>query len=218
MGYRGPVTSDRVGVLPLLGPPELATIPLHGRPLVLHGIEALAEVAEDLVIVLPADGDHLGRTIGQLVADAAHLQPRMCGPDDWSDGLRGQVLVHDPRCPLTPSGFVRSLAERHAADPAVALAACRPVTDTVKTSRDERVEGTVDRERLAVITSPVVFQFGDRDSADVPPLGDFAALVAWLRQRGEVELVKGPSMGRRVDDASSVSLLECLDEVGRLVR
>jgi hypothetical protein len=43
------------------------------------------------------------------------------------------------------------------------------------------------------------------------------ALVAWLRERGPVELVTAPSLARRVDDASAVNLLECVDELRRQV-
>jgi hypothetical protein len=48
-------------------------------------------------------------------------------------------------------------------------------------------------------------------------LSNFGELLSWLRGRGPVELVKGPSLARRVDDASAVNLLECVDEVGRRV-
>jgi hypothetical protein len=47
---------------------------------------------------------------------------------------------------------------------------------------------------------------------------DFARLAAWLRARGPVELVRAPSLARRVDDASAVNLLECVDELARRVR
>ena len=47
------------------------------------------------------------------------------------------------------------------------------------------------------------------------PIADVVALVAWLRERGPVELVTAPSLARRVDDASAVNLLECVDELSR---
>ena len=51
-----------------------------------------------------------------------------------------------------------------------------------------------------------------------PPVDDFATLVTWLRDRGEVELVRAPSLGRRVEHARAVHLLEHVDEVGHRVR
>ncbi len=36
------------------------------------------------------------------------------------------------------------------------MAAYRPVTDTVKTARDDRIEGTIDRDRLGIVVAPVL--------------------------------------------------------------
>jgi hypothetical protein len=95
------------------------------------------------------------------------------------------------------------------------------VTDTVKTVVDERIHGTIDREGLAALIAPVLVAapvlHGAVVAGDEPPLADFGELLGWLRARGPVELVKGPSLARRVDDASAVNLLECVDEVGRRV-
>jgi hypothetical protein len=51
-----------------------------------------------------------------------------------------------------------------------------------------------------------------------PPVADFAEVVAWLQERGAVELVKAPSLGRRLESERGVHLLESLDEVGHRVR
>jgi hypothetical protein len=43
-----------------------------------------------------------------------------------------------------------------------------------------------------------------------PDADDFTALVSWLRQRFEVRFLEAPALGRRVEDESSVALLEAL--------
>jgi hypothetical protein len=93
------------------------------------------------------------------------------------------------------------------------------VTDTLKTVVDGRIEGTIDREGLAAVTSPLVVTAEVLDAAEeAPPVHDFAAMVTWLRDRGEVELLRAPSLGRRVEHSRAVHLLECVDEVGHRVR
>ena len=54
-------------------------------------------------------------------------------------------------------------------------------------------------------------------SAGPPPVHDFGLLAAWLRERGGLELLRAPSMARRVGDESALRVLECLDELGRRV-
>jgi hypothetical protein len=99
---------------------------------------------------------------------------------------------------------------------AQALVAFRPVTDTIKTVVDDRIVGTLDRDRFGIVASPVVFAHGGAEAP--PPTDDFGVLAAWLRSAGPVELRKAPSLGRRVDDPSAVNLLECMDEMARAVR
>jgi len=141
--------------------------------------------------------------------------------DRWWGSLSGTltVVLHDPLCPLVPASFLSGCLEDRSPDgePVPALLAFRPVTDTIKTVVDERIVDTLDRDRFAIVTSPVVFDHdggGDRPSSTE----DFAALATWLRQRGPVGMRKAPSLGRRVDDPSAVNLLECMDEMAHAVR
>ena len=81
------------------------------------------------------------------------------------------------------------------------------------------MQGTIDRDLLVALTAPVVLGAGVVDAADgPPPVADFAELVGWARARGEVELVKAPSLARRVDDESAVTFLECVEELDRRTR
>ena len=144
--------------------------------------------------------------------------------DDWWDTVRTApgrgLLAHDVLCPLVTPGFLADLDRRADARPETSFVAVRPVTDTLKTVVDDRIQGTIDREGLAAVTSPIVVApellAGAGD--EPPPVLDFAAMVTWLRARGEVELVRAPSLGRRVEHSRAVHLLECVDEVGHRVR
>ena len=74
-----------------------------------------------------------------------------------------------------------------------------------------RVGGTVDRDGLWAVTSPVVLPADVVAELDAwPDADDFTALVSWLRQRFEVRFLEAPALGRRVEDESSVALLEAL--------
>ena len=146
------------------------------------------------------------------------------GDDEWWDYTRAsgaELLVHDALCPLIPADFLRSVLHRADEQPQQSIVAFRPITDTLKAVVDERILGTIDRERLVAIASPILVssEIVVREvGTSPPPVHDFAEIVPWLRQRGEVELLRAPSLGRRVEHARAVHLLECMDEVARRVR
>lgn len=120
------------------------------------------------------------------------------------------LVLHDPLCPLTPIAFLReALATAVAED--VVVVGVQPVTDTIKTVEEGVVGGTVDREGLWAVTSPVVLPADVVAELDAwPDADDFTALVSWLRQRFEVRFLEAPALGRRVEDESSLALLEAL--------
>ena len=133
----------------------------------------------------------------------------------WWEGRAARAdLVHDALCPLAPAELLREVA---AGPPERAVAAYRPVTDTVKTARDDRIEGTIDRDRLGIVVAPVLIP-RDLGAGEPPPPLDLARMVDWLRARTTVDLVRSPSLARRVHDLGSVALLECVDEMARRVR
>jgi hypothetical protein len=200
------------GVLSLLGHAWLGFETLHGEPLFVHALRALGEAlgGEPLVVVRRPD-------VARVAADVSRtgLAARVVAEEDWWEaaGPGHDLLVHDALCPLASAEFLAAVAARAGAGSVVAF---RPVTDTVKTAVDGAIQGTIDRESLAAVTSPVLVAAETLDA--VPPLADFARLVGWLRERGPVELVTAPAIARRVDDASAVNLLESIDELGRRVR
>jgi 2-C-methyl-D-erythritol 4-phosphate cytidylyltransferase len=215
---------DMPAVLSMAGRAGLPYASLHKAPLYLHALRSLAASGVHDLVVAVDEADH-----DRVVREVRHAGVRadVRAGSAWWDHLRSRdasagLLVHDPLCPLTSAEFLRSVRTGAAARPDVSVLAYRPVTDTVKTVVDSRIKGTIDREGLAALVSPAVVAAGVLAEAvaadDRPPVDDFARLAAWLRDRGEVELVRAPSLARRVDDASSVNLLECVDELARRTR
>lgn len=224
LGYGDPMSDaadpEIWAVVPLDGRGGLVHERLHRLPLYVSAVATLARVVPELVVrAEPAD---LTRVYDEL--GAAEVVTPVLDPAAWWAGLHGgsprPLLIHDPLCPLVPEDLIRTMLE-HAADDR-SWAAVRPVTDTVKTATSSRITGTIDRGGLVVVSSPVVVSAAVMTQAladdDPPPVHDPATLLAWLRVRGPVETLSAPSLGRRVDDASSVQLLECMDELSHQLR
>lgn len=211
-------------VLALAGRGALPYVALHKVPLYLHALKALAAAGAHRVLVVVEEADR--ERVTQEVRHAAVAADVRTTAGWWAslDGcdVAEGLLVHDALCPLASVEFIRSVRAEATSRPDASVLAYRPVTDTVKTVVDSRIQGTIDREGLAALVSPAVVASGVLAralAADTPPpIEDFARLAGWLRARGEVDLVRAPSLARRVDDASSVNLLECVDELARSVR
>ena len=209
-------------VLAMTGRAALPFSLLHRQPLYLHALRSLAASGGSTVVVAvdPADHDRVRREVRR-----AGLTASVRVGADWWPAVQAPgagLVVHDPLCPLVSADFVRDVRRRAGAQPDTSFLAYRPVTDTVKTVVDDQIQGTIDREALAALVSPAVVSpslvAASVAVGEQPPVDDFARLAAWLRERGRVELVRAPSLARRVDDASAVNLLECVDELARRVR
>jgi len=177
-----------VGQIPTTGRGSMPFALLHGESLVAVAAWGAGEAGIEL-----------------LDFDAAWAQVRE----------RGEPLVlHDPLCPMTPVAFLREAVAR-AVDGDTVVVGVHPVTDTIKAVRDGRVGGTVDRDGLWTVTSPVVLPASVvAELEDWPDADDFAALVTGLRGRFPVEFLQAPVLGRRVEDESAVALLEALSAEG----
>lgn len=201
-------------VVVLAGRGALPFTTLHGVPLYRHALAALLHLAPDLVI----DPGHGQRS----AVDRDELPPgvRLLTPDEWwAQRAPGPVLLHDALCPLAPPDFLASMAARGDERPSASAAAVRPVTDTLKTVLGDQIEGTIDRDRIATVVSPLVLAEAVLSALDgPPPFEDFAAIVALARRHGPVELVRAPSVARRVADESSVHLLESVVEMSRQLK
>ncbi|GAA1477875.1 hypothetical protein GCM10009623_23210 [Nocardioides aestuarii] len=167
----------------------------------------------------PADADRLRRDARRWGIPVDVLPPETWWQQVVADGR--PLLVHDALCPLVTAGFITTVLARGRERPDQGAAGVRTVTDTLKAVVDGRITETIDRDALVTVTSPVLVPATALDAGDVSapmPVDDGAALVAWLRRRVEVELVRAPSLGRRIEDVRAVRLLESLDEVGHRVR
>ena len=118
------------------------------------------------------------------------------------------VVLHDPLCPLTPPEFLAECVAA-AADGAVVVAV-RPVTDTVKVVEGGYVGGTLDREGLLQVVSPVVLPPSVVADLDDLPTTDLAALVVLLAGTHPVTTLEAPATGRRVSAEDDLRLLEAL--------
>lgn len=120
------------------------------------------------------------------------------------------LVLHDPLCPLTPIPFLRKAIALALTDDVVVVGV-QPVTDTIKTAPGGVVGETIDREELWTVTSPVVLPAAVvAELDDWPDTDDFPALVTQLRERAEVRFVESPALARRVEDETSLKLLEAL--------
>ncbi len=147
-------------------------IPLAGKPMVFHGLAALAKVPRiDRIFVVLAPGDRhwaghdwsaLGAKVEPLFAGGAHraqsvlnalvaLEERI-GADDW-------VLVHDAARPCIRPELVERFLDELDEDPVGGLLAM-PLADTLK-SADEgrRVAATIPRLNLWRAQTPQMFRY-----------------------------------------------------------
>lgn len=133
-----------------------------------------------------------------------------CDPASWERVRRSDraLVLHDVACPMVTPGFLADCART--VGRGEALAAVRPVTDTVKVVRDGRVGGTVDRERLRAVCSPVVLSAELCQALPALPTTDLAGLVVALRAVCEVRLVEAPTEARRVGSAAELRVLQAL--------
>ena len=145
-----------------------AFLPLAGRPLVVHAIEALAACAaiEWIVPVLPAA--EIGRlaawpwsatAAGKVLAPVAGGAERQDSMDAGLSALSPDaefVAVHDAARPLVRPADVARVITAAARSGAALLAV--PVRDTLKRVREGRVVETPQREGLWAAQTPQVFR------------------------------------------------------------
>lgn len=229
----GPARPDVVGVVAVPKGEEswlVSTTDLDGEPLVVHAARAALQVA-GRVVVLGPPGVVAGLRAALDQARLARVPVGGCRPEgedlaavvaralggDAMPAEASALLVHDPLCPLAPAEHLSEVLDELALPSGgyAAGAAVHPVTDTVKTVYGDgegyAVAGTVDRERLRVVTTPVVVPVDL--AASVPAACEGPALVAAMRRRGEVRLVGAPPIARRVHDRAGLHLVLGLRDV-----
>ncbi len=213
--------ADVLGLVPLVGREPLACRSFNGRPLFLSAVDALAQVANPPVMVLTDDVQtaYAANALAShaVVVDLAE-SPRDEARLRAAAAAVDVVVVHDPLCPLVSAAALRQALRTWEAGTAVV--AVRPVVDTVKAAADGVVSGTVDRDSLRTVSSPVVLPAAlfHRVPDLTAMLGDVSALVQWLRTRCDVVLSIAPSASRRIEDGSSMLLVASVDAVGHRLR
>ncbi|KQS68570.1 2-C-methyl-D-erythritol 4-phosphate cytidylyltransferase [Modestobacter sp. Leaf380] len=205
----GPDRSPGLLGLVVQAGPDDDGLRLQGRPLLAHAVDALATVRGLDV-----------RVLGRGAGGARGLDPD--GP--WRQLATGGLLLHDAHCPLLPGSAVREAVQLlSAAGPGAVLVGVRPVTDTIKEVVDGAVVGTVDRDALSALASPLVIgaDLLDGLARRLPRAGQLTDLTAVLAALdGSARLVphEVPSAGRRLSDADDVVLMECLHGLRRTLR
>ena len=208
----------------------MAATDLDGEPLVVHAVRIALLVAGRVVVLAPL-GALSALRAGLDRADLGQVLVGSCDPaeDDLASAVAralagdrmpadvSALLVHDPLCPLAPVEHLADvLAELELPGGGYAAgAAVHPVTDTVKIVHADgeglAVAGTVDREHLRVVTTPVVIPVDL--ACGIPAACEGPALVAAMRARGPVRLVASPPVARRVHDRAGLHLVLGLREV-----
>jgi 2-C-methyl-D-erythritol 4-phosphate cytidylyltransferase len=147
-------------------------IALAGKPMVFHGLAALARVARiDRIFVVLAPGDPhwkrhdwsaLGARVEPLFAGGAHraqsvlnalaaLEDRVA-KDDW-------ILVHDAARPCIRAELVEQFLDELGDDPVGGLLAM-PLADTLKSAAEgQRVAATIPRLNLWRAQTPQMFRY-----------------------------------------------------------
>ena len=143
-----------------------------GKPVLAHSVEAfLQHPATERVVVVAAQTrmDTAKAAIGDLAGDERVLIT--AGGDRRQDSVRAGlalaaddaalVAIHDAARPLLPQGIITGLVaamEESGAHDIMAALPVLPVTDTLKSVKDDRVTGTTPRAGLGRAQTPQIFR------------------------------------------------------------
>ncbi|MBK6981128.1 MAG: 2-C-methyl-D-erythritol 4-phosphate cytidylyltransferase [Betaproteobacteria bacterium] len=198
-------------------------LPLAGRPMMFHALEALAAVPRiDHVIAIlsPLDrhwGAHDwsalpdkiealfagGASRGRSVANALSLLEARAAPGDW-------ILVHDAARPCLAKSLVEQFLDEIEDDPVGGLLAM-PLADTLKRGEESmRVGETIPRAGLWRAQTPQMFRYGllrralEREAEST----DESQAVEALGQMPRI--VQGENANLKVTFADDIALAEMI--------
>ncbi len=198
-------------------------LPLAGRPMMFHALEALAAVPRiDHVIAIlsPLDrhwGAHDwsalpdkiealfagGASRGRSVANALSLLEARAAPGDW-------ILVHDAARPCLAKSLVEQFLDEIDDDPVGGLLAM-PLADTLKRGEESmRVGETIPRAGLWRAQTPQMFRYGllRRALAREAEATDESQAVEALGQMPRI--VQGENANLKVTFADDIALAEMI--------
>ena len=198
-------------------------ISLAGKPMVFHGLAALAKVARiERVFAVLAPGDPhwarhdwsaLGAKVEPLFAGGVHRAQSVSNALDALDGRIAAddwVLVHDAARPCIRAELVEQFLDELDDDPVGGLLAM-PVADTLKSAAEgQRVAATIPRLNLWRAQTPQMFRY--------------AVLRRGLAERGDAtdesqaveaagrapRLVEGENGNLKVTFAEDIALAEMI--------
>jgi 2-C-methyl-D-erythritol 4-phosphate cytidylyltransferase len=201
-------------------------VPLAGRPLLAHAVEAMEANRCVTAVVVVAHPEALGAT-AKLLADEGFAKVVAVvagGPTRQASvavGLAamppgpGFVAVHDAARPLPGRGAVDRLLELLHAAGAAGVVPGVPVVDTVRrVDDDRRSRGIVDRDRLRAVQTPQLFVRETLEAAhrkamlDGVEASDEAALVELAGH--PVQVVPGSHENLKVTTALDLLVAEAL--------
>lgn len=199
-------------------------IPLAGKPMMFHGLAALAKVAriERIFVVLAPGDPHwarhdwsaLGAKVEPLFAGGVHraqsvanalasLEDRIDSPD-W-------VLVHDAARPCIRSELVEQFLDELDGDPVGGLLAM-PLADTLKSAAEgQRVAATIPRLNLWRAQTPQMFRRDllARGLASKPDATDESQAVESIGYSSP-RLIQGNGTNIKVTFAEDLDLAEMI--------
>jgi len=209
-----------------------ALVPLAGRPLLVHAVEAMEANRCVTVVVVVAHPDALGAT-AKLLADEGFAKVVAVvagGPTRQASVAAGLaamppgpafVAVHDAARPLPGRGAVDRLLElldaARSRTGAAGVVPGVPVVDTVRrVDDDQRSRGIVDRDQLRAVQTPQLFVREALEAAhrramlDGVEASDEAALVELAGH--PVQVVPGSHENLKVTTALDLLVAEALLE------
>lgn len=197
-----------------------------GLPMVVHSLKALGQVPEiagTVVVISPLDS-YFESYIDQYLTKNSSIKIANCGGnsrhESVSNGLvrlienkskeNDWVLVHDAaRCLVTP-GQIQALIDACLADEVGGLLALK-VPDTLKTEREGRVNGTVDRADKWLAQTPQMFRIGMLKKAlqqAAAPVTDESSAIEQLGLKPK--LVEGSAQNFKVTYPADFALAESI--------
>jgi 2-C-methyl-D-erythritol 4-phosphate cytidylyltransferase/2-C-methyl-D-erythritol 2,4-cyclodiphosphate synthase len=201
------------------GPLPKQYLPLAGRPLLRHSLDALAShprIAAVRVVFNPDDGVHYdaatkGLSLLPPVAGGAARQDSVrLGLESLAERAPDRVLIHDGARPFldhsTIDRVLDALVETPGAIPAL------PLRDTVKRGRDGRVAETLDRAALWRAQTPQGFHYAAILAAHRAAAGDDLSDDAAVAERAglAVRLVAGNEANFKVTTSDDLLQAERL--------